>query len=61
MGLFLSRLYSVFESFSSETPARILMLGLDAAGKCGFIDTCICTCILWDSPEFNQIKFFISE
>ncbi|XP_011457178.3 uncharacterized protein [Magallana gigas] len=33
MGLLLSRLYSVFESFSSETPARILMLGLDAAGK----------------------------
>ncbi|XP_062587610.1 uncharacterized protein LOC134249256, partial [Saccostrea cucullata] len=33
MGLFLSRLYSVFESFCEETPARILMLGLDAAGK----------------------------
>ncbi|XP_022315498.2 uncharacterized protein LOC111119545 [Crassostrea virginica] len=33
MGLFLSRLYSIFEAFSSETPARILMLGLDGAGK----------------------------
>ena len=34
MGLFFSRLYSIFEAFSSETPARILMLGLDGAGRC---------------------------
>ena len=34
MGLFLSRLYSIFEDFSAETPSRILMLGLDGAGKC---------------------------
>lgn len=33
MGLFLSRMYDVLTSFSSEKPSRILMLGLDAAGK----------------------------
>ncbi|CAF3360460.1 unnamed protein product [Rotaria socialis] len=33
MGLFLSRMYDVFGSFSTGKPARILMLGLDAAGK----------------------------
>lgn len=33
MGLFLSRLYDVFSSFGTDKPARILMLGLDAAGK----------------------------
>jgi hypothetical protein len=36
MGLLLSRLYNLYESFSFSTsgiPARILMLGLDAAGK----------------------------
>ena len=33
MGLFLSRLYDVLSTFSSDKPARILMLGLDAAGK----------------------------
>lgn len=33
MGLFLSRLYDVFASFNGDKPARILMLGLDAAGK----------------------------
>ncbi len=33
MGILLSRLYDALSSFSSETPARILMLGLDAAGK----------------------------
>lgn len=33
MGLFLSRLKGVFDSLSSGNPARILMLGLDAAGK----------------------------
>lgn len=33
MGLFLSRLYDVFSSFTADKPARILMLGLDAAGK----------------------------
>ncbi|XP_048758892.1 uncharacterized protein LOC125668621 [Ostrea edulis] len=33
MGLFLSRLYSIFESFTADDPARILMLGLDASGK----------------------------
>ncbi|XP_061181636.1 uncharacterized protein LOC133190169 [Saccostrea echinata] len=33
MGLFLSKLTTLFESFSSGSPARIVMLGLDAAGK----------------------------
>ncbi|XP_071164211.1 uncharacterized protein [Mytilus edulis] len=33
MGLWLSNLYEVFSEFSGSTPARILMLGLDAAGK----------------------------
>ncbi|CAC5393744.1 ARF1_2 [Mytilus coruscus] len=33
MGLWLSKLYDVFSEFSESTPARILMLGLDAAGK----------------------------
>ena len=33
MGIFLSRMYEVLSSFTSEEPARILMLGLDAAGK----------------------------
>ena len=33
MGLFLSRMYEVLSSFSNDKPARLLMLGLDAAGK----------------------------
>jgi GTPase SAR1 family protein len=33
MGLFFSRIYDAFASFGTEKPARILMLGLDAAGK----------------------------
>ncbi|CAF2325150.1 unnamed protein product [Rotaria sp. Silwood2] len=33
MGLIISRLYDALLSFSYETPSRILMLGLDAAGK----------------------------
>ncbi|XP_022315496.2 uncharacterized protein LOC111119543 [Crassostrea virginica] len=33
MGLFLSRLKGVFDSFSNPLASRILMLGLDAAGK----------------------------
>jgi ADP-ribosylation factor protein 1 len=33
MGLFLSRMYDVLGSFSADKPSRILMLGLDAAGK----------------------------
>jgi hypothetical protein len=33
MGLFLSKLTSLFESFSSGSPTKIMMLGLDAAGK----------------------------
>ncbi|KAK2141213.1 hypothetical protein LSH36_1139g00000 [Paralvinella palmiformis] len=33
MGLFLSRLSDLFEHFTSGDTARILMLGLDAAGK----------------------------
>lgn len=34
MGLLFSKLYSLYESFGyNSTPARILMLGLDAAGK----------------------------
>ena len=37
MGLFLSRLKGVFDSLSSGNPARILMLGLDAAGKNLFV------------------------
>lgn len=53
MGLFLFRLYFVFEFFSFEILVRIFMLGLDVVGKCGFIDMCICMCILWDFLEFN--------
>lgn len=53
MGLFLFRLYFVFEFFSFEILVRIFMLGLDVVGKCGFIDICICICILWDFLEFN--------
>ena len=33
MGLFLTKLLGVFESFSGSDPARVLMLGLDAAGR----------------------------
>lgn len=33
MGLWISKLYSVFSEFSTSSPSRILMLGLDAAGK----------------------------
>ena len=33
MGLFLSRMYDILSSFGTEKPARIVMLGLDAAGK----------------------------
>lgn len=33
MGGLLSRLSDVFSLFGTEKPARILMLGLDAAGK----------------------------
>jgi GTPase SAR1 family protein len=33
MGLLFSRMYDAFASFGVEKPARILMLGLDAAGK----------------------------
>jgi ADP-ribosylation factor protein 1 len=33
MGLLFSRLYHALSAFSNGTPARILMLGLDAAGK----------------------------
>ena len=33
MGPFLSRMYDVLSSFTNDKPARILMLGLDAAGK----------------------------
>ena len=33
MGLIFSRLYDALSSFSNETSSRILMLGLDAAGK----------------------------
>jgi GTPase SAR1 family protein len=33
MGSFLSRISEAFASFSADKPARILMLGLDAAGK----------------------------
>ena len=33
MGLLLTRLYDALSSFSEGTPSRILMVGLDAAGK----------------------------
>ena len=33
MGLLISRLYDALATFSNGTPSRILMLGLDAAGK----------------------------
>eukprot|EP00118_Oscarella_pearsei_P028349 m.1949 g.1949 ORF g.1949 m.1949 type:complete len:191 (+) comp8086_c0_seq1:177-749(+) len=33
MGLMLSRLFDALQSFSSSNPSRLLMLGLDAAGK----------------------------
>ncbi|KAL5009268.1 hypothetical protein ScPMuIL_014849 [Solemya velum] len=33
MGLLLSRLYDIYSSFTADDPARIVMLGLDAAGK----------------------------
>jgi GTPase SAR1 family protein len=33
MGLLFSRIYDALASFGTEKPARILMLGLDAAGK----------------------------
>ncbi|CAF0787409.1 unnamed protein product [Rotaria sp. Silwood1] len=33
MGLFLSRMYDVLSAWGTEKPSRILMLGLDAAGK----------------------------
>ena len=43
MGLFFSKLYQLFEEWGN-TPARILMLGLDAAGKYCF--------------EFENVVFF---
>jgi ADP-ribosylation factor protein 1 len=33
MGVFFSRIIDALASFGAEQPARILMLGLDAAGK----------------------------
>ena len=33
MGAFFSRMIDAFASFGAEQPARVLMLGLDAAGK----------------------------
>ena len=33
MGLFLTRMYDAFASMAADKPTRILMLGLDAAGK----------------------------
>ena len=33
----MTKLYNVFEQWSTGTPARILMLGLDAAGKTHFL------------------------
>ena len=33
MGLFFSKLYQLYETFGSGEPARIVMLGLDAAGN----------------------------
>ena len=49
MGLFISRLYEAYQEFmSGGTPSRILMLGLDAAGKsisCIFI--CLSTYYLF--------------
>ncbi|CAF1167484.1 unnamed protein product [Adineta steineri] len=33
MGILISRLYEALTAFSNDTPSRILMLGLDAAGK----------------------------
>ncbi len=33
MGLFLSKLFNLFANFGDGEPTRILMLGLDAAGK----------------------------
>ncbi|CAF4257569.1 unnamed protein product [Adineta steineri] len=33
MGILISRLYDALAAFSNGTPSRILMLGLDAAGK----------------------------
>jgi ADP-ribosylation factor protein 1 len=33
MGLFFTRMYDAFASFGTGKPTRILMLGLDAAGK----------------------------
>lgn len=37
MGLFLFRLYFVFEFFSFEILVRIFMLGLDVVGKCVYV------------------------
>jgi ADP-ribosylation factor protein 1 len=33
MGLILSRMYNALTSFGTDNPTRIVMLGLDAAGK----------------------------
>jgi ADP-ribosylation factor protein 1 len=33
MGLFFSRVYELFESWNDGTPKRVLLLGLDGAGK----------------------------
>ena len=34
MGLFVSRLFNMFDDMFKGQQARILMLGLDAAGEC---------------------------
>ncbi|KAJ8308023.1 hypothetical protein KUTeg_012897 [Tegillarca granosa] len=39
MGLWLSKLYELYSSFSEADPARILMLGLDAAGLLFVVDS----------------------
>ena len=49
MGLYLSKLVDVFSQFGSGEPARILMLGLDAAGKlkCNYWD--------WFKKKWNNL------
>jgi len=63
MGLLLSRMYAILAEFSSETIYRVLMLGLDQAGKTTILykvklDQIVETIPTIGEHEFNQLLSF---